>query len=74
MAPPYMAAVLGQSEMAWYLYPKSKKMLEKTDLENLFFSCINNGLYGRYTKELMILFLLISYVHLNILIQMKSNE
>ncbi|KAL6196184.1 hypothetical protein ACLB2K_031799 [Fragaria x ananassa] len=46
MAPPYMAAVLGQSEMAWYLYPKSKKMLEKTDLENLFFSCINNGLYN----------------------------
>ncbi|PRQ32342.1 putative ankyrin repeat-containing domain, PGG domain-containing protein [Rosa chinensis] len=45
MAPPYMAAVLGQSQMAWYLYPKSKKMLEKTDLENLFFSCINNGLY-----------------------------
>ncbi|KAM5585125.1 ankyrin repeat-containing protein ITN1-like [Rosa sericea] len=45
MAPPYMAAMLGQSEMAWYLYPKSKKMMEKTDLENLFFSCINNGLY-----------------------------
>ena len=63
MAPPYMAAVLGQSEMAWYLYPKSKKMLEKTDLENLFFSCINNGLYGRHTKELMILFLLEPGVH-----------
>ncbi|KAK9938933.1 hypothetical protein M0R45_015644 [Rubus argutus] len=45
MAPPYMAAVLGQSEMAWHLYPKSKKMMEKTDLEHLFFSCINNGLY-----------------------------
>ncbi|KAK9938935.1 hypothetical protein M0R45_015646 [Rubus argutus] len=45
MAPPYMAAVLGQSEMAWHLYPKSKKMMEKTDLECLFFSSINNGLY-----------------------------
>ncbi|XP_062016555.1 ankyrin repeat-containing protein At5g02620-like [Rosa rugosa] len=45
MAPPYMAAMLGQSEMAWYLYPKSKRTLEKTDLENLFFSCVNNGLY-----------------------------
>lgn len=51
MAPPYMAAVLGQSEMAWYLYHESKTILEKTDSENLFFSCINNCLYGRYTKE-----------------------
>jgi ankyrin repeat protein len=51
MAPPYMAAVLGQSEMAWYLYNESKTILEKTDRENLFFSCINNCLYGRYTKE-----------------------
>ncbi|XP_062016967.1 ankyrin repeat-containing protein At5g02620-like isoform X1 [Rosa rugosa] len=45
MAPPYMAAVLGQSEMACYLYNKSEKMLEITDRENLFFSSINNGLY-----------------------------
>ena len=56
MAPPYMAAVLGQSEMAWHLYPKSKKMMEKTDLECLFFSSINNGLYGRYTRELFLSF------------------
>ncbi|KAM5585449.1 ankyrin repeat-containing protein [Rosa sericea] len=45
MAPAYIAAVLGQSEMACYLYDESKKMLEKTDRENLFFSCINNCLY-----------------------------
>ncbi|KAM5585444.1 hypothetical protein ABKV19_004705 [Rosa sericea] len=47
MAPAYMAAVLGQSEMACYLYRyrESKEMLEKTDRENLFFSCINNCLY-----------------------------
>ncbi|XP_062011204.1 uncharacterized protein LOC133727815 isoform X2 [Rosa rugosa] len=45
MAPAYMAAVSGQSEMACYLYYESKKMLEKTDRENLFFSCINNCLY-----------------------------
>ncbi|XP_024159737.1 ankyrin repeat-containing protein At5g02620 isoform X2 [Rosa chinensis] len=45
MAPAYMAAVLGQSEMAWYLYHVSKKMLEETDQENLLFSCINNCLY-----------------------------
>ncbi|XP_050370970.1 ankyrin repeat-containing protein At5g02620-like [Argentina anserina] len=52
MAPPYMAAVLGQSEMAWYLYPQSKKMMKKPDLENLFFSCINNGLYDLAFKLL----------------------
>ncbi|XP_024159742.1 ankyrin repeat domain-containing protein 17 isoform X5 [Rosa chinensis] len=47
MAPAYMAAVLGQSEMACYLLEKteSKMMLERTDRENLFFSCINNCLY-----------------------------
>ncbi|KAK9902297.1 hypothetical protein M0R45_001757 [Rubus argutus] len=45
MAPPYMAALLGQSEIAWHLYPKSKNMMEKTDLECLFFSSINYGLY-----------------------------
>ncbi|XP_024159744.2 uncharacterized protein LOC112167022 isoform X4 [Rosa chinensis] len=45
MAPAYMAAVSGQSEMACYLYYESKKMLEKTDRENFFFSCINNCLY-----------------------------
>ncbi|XP_040362769.1 ankyrin repeat-containing protein At5g02620 isoform X1 [Rosa chinensis] len=47
MAPAYMAAVLGQSQMACYLYRyrESKEMLEKTDRENLFFSCINNCLY-----------------------------
>ncbi|XP_062016267.1 ankyrin repeat-containing protein At5g02620-like isoform X1 [Rosa rugosa] len=45
MTPAYMAVVLGQSEMAWHLYAESNTMLEKTDRENLFFSCINNCLY-----------------------------
>ncbi|KAL6205308.1 hypothetical protein ACLB2K_022569 [Fragaria x ananassa] len=47
MTPAYIAVVFGQSEIAWHLYkyPGSDKMLEKTDRENLFFSCISNGLY-----------------------------
>ncbi|KAL6202544.1 hypothetical protein ACLB2K_026252 [Fragaria x ananassa] len=47
MTPAYMAVVLGQSEIAWHLYkyPESNTMFEKTDRENLFFSCISNGLY-----------------------------
>ncbi|XP_050369060.1 ankyrin repeat-containing protein ITN1-like [Argentina anserina] len=47
MTPAYMAVVLGQSEIAWdlYNYAENNTMLEKSDRENLFFSCINNGLY-----------------------------
>lgn len=49
MTPAYMAVVFGQSEIAWHLYnyPDSKTMFQKTDRENMFFSCISNGLYGR---------------------------
>ncbi|PRQ31987.1 putative ankyrin repeat-containing domain, PGG domain-containing protein [Rosa chinensis] len=69
MAPAYMAAVSGQSEMACYLYYESKKMLEKTDRENFFFSCINNCLYGRYTKVHPSL-----YMHLNIYGYRKESK
>jgi ankyrin repeat protein len=49
MTPLYMAALLGQAEMADYLYFWTKEMLEENDRQALFFTCIDNGLYGRYT-------------------------
>ncbi|XP_062017730.1 ankyrin repeat-containing protein At5g02620-like [Rosa rugosa] len=53
VAPAYMAAVLGQSEVACYLHRESsKEMLKNTDRENLFFSCINNCLYDLAFKLL----------------------
>lgn len=48
MTPIYMAALLGQSEMADYLYPKSYEIFDERDRNALFFTCIDTHLYGRY--------------------------
>ena len=50
MTPLYMAALLGRAEMADFLYLRTKEMLEENDRQALFFTCIDNGLYGRYNK------------------------
>ncbi|XP_040363028.1 ankyrin repeat-containing protein At5g02620 isoform X2 [Rosa chinensis] len=45
MTPLYMAALLGQSVMADYLYSRTKEMLGEADRKSLFLTCIDNGLY-----------------------------
>lgn len=57
MTPIYMAALLGQSEMAEYLYPKTYEIFDERDRNALFFTCVDTGLYGRYTKHFMLLIL-----------------
>ncbi|ONI01310.1 hypothetical protein PRUPE_6G131800 [Prunus persica] len=52
LTPLFMAALLGRSEMAWYLYPKTYPMLKETDRNALFFSCIDTGLYDLAMKML----------------------
>ncbi|KAM1149886.1 hypothetical protein ACFX2B_030123 [Malus domestica] len=52
MTPLYMAALLGQSEMATYLYPKTYKMLDEMGRNVLFFCCIDHGLYDLAMKLL----------------------
>ena len=47
MTPLYMAALMRQSEMADYLYSGTKEMLDDADRHALFFTCIDNGLYGK---------------------------
>nr|XP_011459318.1 PREDICTED: ankyrin repeat-containing protein At5g02620-like isoform X1 [Fragaria vesca subsp. vesca] len=53
MTPLYMAALMGQSVMADFLYSATKEMLEEADQQSLFFTCIDNGLYDLATKMLI---------------------
>ncbi|CAB4313811.1 unnamed protein product [Prunus armeniaca] len=50
--PLFKAALLGQSEMACYLYPKTYPTLSETNRNALFFSCIDTGLYDLAMKML----------------------
>ncbi|KAL2334485.1 hypothetical protein Fmac_015698 [Flemingia macrophylla] len=43
--PLYMAVLQGKGDMASYLYPLSREILEKDDWTTLFFRCIKNDLY-----------------------------
>ncbi|KAM1276325.1 hypothetical protein ACFX13_029563 [Malus domestica] len=52
MTPLYMAALFGQSEMAWYLYPQTIKMLDEMGRIVLFFCFIEHGLYDLAMKLL----------------------
>ncbi|BBH05193.1 Ankyrin repeat family protein, partial [Prunus dulcis] len=52
LTPLFMAALLGQSEMAWYLYPKTYPTLKETNRNALFFACIDTGLYDLAMKML----------------------
>ncbi|OIV95572.1 hypothetical protein TanjilG_30539 [Lupinus angustifolius] len=45
LTPLHMALLQGRSEMAWYLLPKSKEILEELDWKILFHICINSELY-----------------------------
>ena len=46
MTPLYMAALFGKSDMAWYLYDKTKESCDDGDRSGIFFSCIYTGIYG----------------------------
>ncbi|XP_016651166.1 PREDICTED: uncharacterized protein LOC103328663 isoform X1 [Prunus mume] len=50
--PLFKAALLGQSGMACYLYPKTYPTLNETNRNALFFSCIDTGLYDLAMKML----------------------
>ncbi|XP_050138015.1 ankyrin repeat-containing protein At5g02620-like [Malus sylvestris] len=52
MTPLYMAALFGQSEMAWYLYPQTFEMLDEKGRIVLFFCSIDHGLYDLAIKLL----------------------
>ncbi|KAI4332603.1 hypothetical protein L6164_017498 [Bauhinia variegata] len=43
--PVQLAALQGQSEMAWYLYKKTFPMFKDADWNKLFLACIKNGIY-----------------------------
>jgi hypothetical protein len=54
MTPLYMAALLGQFEMADFLYSRTKEMLEEPERQGLFFTCVDNGLYGKCTEQFIL--------------------
>ncbi|CAJ2637742.1 unnamed protein product [Trifolium pratense] len=45
VTPLYLAALQGKSEMALYLFTKSREILEENDWSMVFLTCINSGLY-----------------------------
>ncbi|XP_061339675.1 ankyrin repeat-containing protein ITN1-like isoform X2 [Gastrolobium bilobum] len=45
VTPLHLAVLQRRSEMAWYLFPKSREILEEVDWDQLFHICINSGLY-----------------------------
>ncbi|KAK7304067.1 hypothetical protein RJT34_15078 [Clitoria ternatea] len=45
VTPLHLAVLQGRSEMAWYLFGKSKEILEDEDWITVFLICINSGLY-----------------------------
>ncbi|KAL5577489.1 hypothetical protein UlMin_019188, partial [Ulmus minor] len=45
MAPLYLAALFGRSQMALYLYPITNESLNEADRKSIFFTCITTGLY-----------------------------
>ncbi|XP_054800427.1 uncharacterized protein LOC129304700 isoform X2 [Prosopis cineraria] len=50
--PLHMAALQGQSQMAWYLYCKSIHVFEHIDWIVLLFLCVNSGIYDLALKVL----------------------
>jgi len=46
--PFHLAVLQGRTEMAWHLFPKTKRIFEELDWTTLFFLSINCGLYGKH--------------------------
>jgi hypothetical protein len=53
VTPLYLATLQGKSDMAWYLFPKSREILEENDWNMVFITCINTGLYGKCISLLL---------------------
>lgn len=54
VTPLYLAALQANSEMAWYLFPRCKEILEENDWSIVFLTCINSGLYGKCSRPLVL--------------------
>jgi hypothetical protein len=54
VTPLYLAVLQANSEMAWYLFPKCKEILEENDWSIVFLTCINSGLYGKFARPLVL--------------------
>lgn len=50
VTPLHLAVLQGKSEMASYLFPKTKEIFEEGDWVSVFLICINSGLYGKHRK------------------------
>lgn len=50
LSPLYYAALFGHDKMASYLYPKLIQLVNEEERAGIFFSCINNGLYGKHVN------------------------
>lgn len=51
--PLFLAALFGHSEMAWYLYPITEQNCLPRERADIFFTCINTGLYGMHKLKLI---------------------
>lgn len=49
VTPLHLAALQARSDMARYLFPRTRESFEEVDWTTLFFICINSGLYGKHT-------------------------
>ena len=45
----YVATLFGHSEMAWFLYPITKDILDQEEWVGIFFTCFHSDLYGKCT-------------------------
>ncbi|KAM5552399.1 hypothetical protein ABKV19_026976 [Rosa sericea] len=52
MTPLYFAALFGHGHMASYLYPQLIQLVDEGERAGIFFTCINNSLYGLALKML----------------------
>ena len=47
MTPLHLAVMEGKSEMAWFLYPLTLRIMEEEDFKEVFLLCVNNSIYGK---------------------------
>ena len=48
MTPLQLATIQGRSEMAIFLYEHTIGIFDDHDWNRVFFTCINNGIYGKF--------------------------
>lgn len=52
VTPLHLAVLQGRSEMAWYLFDKTRETLYDDDWFQVFLICVNSGLYGKHITHL----------------------